>query len=105
MCTQSLTENGSEEPVAFASKNSQRELNYPVHEKQGAALIFDIKKLVKYLTGRTFVTVSDNIHLVEICGEKNHQHPLSTAKLFNGGKCCQYINTALFTSVVSKLVN
>jgi hypothetical protein len=39
-----------EEPIAFASKFfSDRELRYPVHEREAAALIFGLKKFNKYL--------------------------------------------------------
>ena len=45
-----VKEDGTEEPVAFASKMfSQAELNYPVHEREAAAMIFGLKKFNKYL--------------------------------------------------------
>jgi len=41
-----VTENGKEEPIAFASKSfSDRELRYPVHEREAAALIFWAKEI------------------------------------------------------------
>ena len=45
-----VTEDGKEEPIAFASKSfSDRKLRYPVHEREAAALIFGLKKFNKYL--------------------------------------------------------
>ncbi|KAE8743406.1 hypothetical protein FOCC_FOCC011011 [Frankliniella occidentalis] len=77
-----VTLDGKEEPIAFGSKMfSKAELNYPVHEKEGAALIFGIKHFDKYLTGRKFEIVSDNKPLVAIFSDKSHQRPLAAARL------------------------
>jgi hypothetical protein len=50
-----VTKDGKEEPIAFASKSfSDREVHYPVHEREAAALIFGLKKFNKYLCSREF---------------------------------------------------
>ena len=77
-----VTPDGKEEPIAFASKMfSKAELNYPVHEKEGAAMVFGLKHFDKYVTGREFQIVSDNKALVAIFSEKSHQRPLAAARL------------------------
>jgi len=42
-----VTEDGKEEPIAFASKYfSDRDLRYPVQERKAAALIFGLKNSI-----------------------------------------------------------
>jgi len=77
-----VTVEGKEEPIAFTSKMfSKAEMNYPVHEKEGVALIVGLKHWDKYLIGRKFEIVSDNKPLVAIFSEKSHLRPLAAARL------------------------
>ena len=81
-----VTSDDKEEPVAFASKMfSQAELNYPVHEREAAALIFGIKKFSKYLVAREFQIVTDNKPLEAIFKEKSQVRPMSAARLQRWG--------------------
>jgi len=67
-----VTEDGKEEPIAFASKSfSDRELRYPVHEREAAALIFGLKKFNKYLCAREFEIVTDNKPIAAIFAAKS----------------------------------
>jgi hypothetical protein len=76
-----VTEDGKEEPIAFASKSSERELRYPVHEREAAALIFGLKKFNKYLCAREFEIVTDNKPIAA----KSEAHPLAAPRLQHWG--------------------
>ncbi|KAG8238704.1 hypothetical protein J437_LFUL018394, partial [Ladona fulva] len=48
-----VTEDGREEPIAFGSKTfTDAEKNYPVHEREAAAMVFGLKKFSTFLEGR-----------------------------------------------------
>ena len=52
---------GSEKPVAFASRSlSPTENKYAPQEKESLALIFGVTKFHKYLCGRSFMLQSDH---------------------------------------------
>ena len=53
---------GSEKAIAFASRTlNSHEVNYSQVDKEGAAVIFGVKKFHQYLLGRRFTIVTDNI--------------------------------------------
>jgi len=55
-----LLPDGSERPIAFASKTfSRSELNYPQHQREALGVIFGIKKFSKYLLGRQLEILTD----------------------------------------------
>ena len=52
---------GSEKPIAFASRTLNcNEINYSQVDKEGAAVIFAVKKFNQYILGRRFTIVTDN---------------------------------------------
>ena len=52
---------GSEKPIAFASRTlNSHEVKYSQVDKEGAAVMFGIKKFNQYVLGRKFTIVTDN---------------------------------------------
>ncbi|KAG8232364.1 hypothetical protein J437_LFUL008832 [Ladona fulva] len=71
-----VTEDGREEPIAFGSKTfTDSEKNYPVHEREAAAMVFGLKKFNTFLEGREFELVTDNAALVALFGDKTNCAP------------------------------
>ena len=63
---------GLEHPVAFASRKlASAEHNYSQLDQEGLALVFAVKKLHKYLSGREFALVTDHHPLLGLLGENN----------------------------------
>ena len=63
-------EDGTEHPVAFGSRTlNDSEKKYSQLDKEGAAVIFGLKKFHKYLFGRNFTIVTDHLPLVSLFGE------------------------------------
>ena len=74
--------NGSERPVAYASRTlSASERNYSQLEKEALSLIFGVRKFHQYLYGRKFTLVTDHQPLTTIFSDKKGIPPLAAARL------------------------
>ena len=63
--------NGSERPVAFASRTlSPAETRYSQIEKEGLACVFEVKRFHNYLAGRRFSLCTDHKPLMSLCKEE-----------------------------------
>ena len=63
-------EDGTEQPVAFASRSlSKAEKNYAHLEKEAVAIMFGVRKFHQYLYGCTFTIYSDHKPLKHIFNE------------------------------------
>ena len=68
--------NGSERPVAFASRTlSCSEKNYSQIEKEALACVFGVKKIHQYLYGHHFTLITDHKPLIQLL---NGQSTIST---------------------------
>ena len=77
-----VMDDGSEQPVACASRTlSPTEQNYAQIDREGLALIFDLRYFHKYLVGRSFTLVTDHRPLVKIFGPKEGVPSLAAARL------------------------
>ena len=76
------SEDGSEHPVAFASRTlSDSEKNYSPVEKEALALVFGIRKFHKYLYRRHFTLIKDHKPLTTILVPKQGIPPLAAARM------------------------
>ena len=79
-------EDGSERPIGFRSRTrSAAESNYSHMDKEGAAVIFGLKKFYKYIFGRSFEIVTDHKPLLSLFHEEKQipvtASPQNTAML------------------------
>ncbi|CAL8135317.1 unnamed protein product [Orchesella dallaii] len=75
-------EDGSEVPIAFASKSlSKAERNYSQVEKEGLAIVFGVKRFMQYLYGRRFTLVTDHNPLLTIFGRNRDMPSLAANRL------------------------
>ena len=64
-------ENGSERAIGFTSQTlSAAERNYSQLDKEGAAVIFGLKKFHQYIFGRSFEIVNDHKPLLSLFHEE-----------------------------------
>ena len=63
-------ENGSERPIAFASRTlATPEHHYSQLDKEGLAIVFGVTRFRQYLLGRHFSLLSDHKPLQYLFGE------------------------------------
>ncbi len=75
-------EDGSEKPVAFASRTlSPAERNYSQLEKEGMACVFGVKRFHSYLYGRPFTLCTDHKPLLSLLSEQRAVPPLASARI------------------------
>ncbi|PFX16881.1 Uncharacterized protein K02A2.6 [Stylophora pistillata] len=69
--TSHITANGTERPIAYASRSlTKSERNYSVIEKEALAIIFGIRKFQQFLYGRRLTLLTDHQSLSLLFGSK-----------------------------------
>lgn len=77
-----LYPDGSERPIAFASKTlDQHQARYSQIEKEGLAIIFGVKRFHQYLYGRKFILITDHKPLVSIFNPNKHLPTMTAHRL------------------------
>ena len=75
-------DDGSEHPVAFASRSlSPAEHKYAQIDKEGLAIIFGVKRFHQYLLGRKFTIYSDHKPLEHLFGRSRAVPSLASARI------------------------
>ena len=75
-------EDGSEHPVAFASRTlTPAERKYAQLDKEGLAIIFGVKRFHPYLLGRRFKIYSDHKPLQHLFSESRAIPPMASARI------------------------
>ena len=73
---------GSEKPISFASRTlNSSERRYSQVDKEGAAVIFGLKKFQQYLLGRHFQLVVDNKAIARILPPENEMQGVAANRL------------------------
>ena len=73
---------GTEKPIAFASRTlNKHEVNYSQVDKEGASIIFGLKKFNQYLLGRQFIISTDNSAIRKIFDPSTALSPIAAARL------------------------
>ena len=81
-CLSHEFEDGSERPVAFASRTlSSAEKGYPQIEREALAIICGVRHFHKFLIGQRFTLVTDHKPLVKILGPQQGIPALAAARL------------------------
>ena len=74
--------NGSERPIAFASRSlTPAEQNYSQLDREALAIIFSVSHFYMYLFGRQFELITDNQPLVRIFHQSNKLPAMTSARL------------------------
>jgi len=77
---------GSERPIGFTSRTlNPAEKNYSQLDKEGAAVIFGLKKFHKYVYGRTFNIVTDHKPLLTLFHEEKPIPALASPRIQRWG--------------------
>lgn len=77
-----VLEDGTEKPVAFASRTlNVAEKKYSQLDKEALAIIFGVKRFHHYLYGRKFSIVSDHKPLQYLLNESRHVPVMASARL------------------------
>ena len=77
-----LMEDGSEKPIAFASRSlSSAEKKYSQLDKEGLAIVFGATKFRQYLLGRHFTIFSDHKPLMYIFGDTTGIPSMASARV------------------------
>lgn len=75
---------GSERPIAFASKTlTKTEQKYSQIDKEALAIVWAVKKFYLYLKGRRFTLITDHKPLVAIFGSKRGLPVLAATRLLH----------------------
>ena len=73
---------GIEKPIAFASRSlNKHEVNYSQVDKEGASVIFAMKKFNQYLLGNHFTIITDNKAIKKIFDPTTELSPIAAARL------------------------
>ncbi len=77
-----VMDDGSERPVAFASRTlTSSERNYAQLHKEALSLVFGVKKFHQYIYARPFTLITDHKPLLTILGPKSGVPTLAAARL------------------------
>ena len=75
-------EDGSERPIAFASRTlASAEKNYSQLDKEALAIIFGVKHFHQYIYGRSFVIISDHKPLMHLFSESKATPAMASARI------------------------
>ena len=81
-CLTSYIDDGSEHPVAFASRSlSPAKRKYSQLDKESLAIIFGVKIFRHYLLGRKFIIYSDHKPLQHLFGRSRAIPPMASARI------------------------
>ena len=77
-----ILEDGTEHPVAYASRSlSPAERRYSHLDKEALAIVFGVGKFHRYIFGRRFLLYSDHKPLIHIFGESRSVPVMASARL------------------------
>ena len=77
-----IMEDGSEHPVGFVSRTlNVSEKNYSQLDKEGAAVVYGLKKFHKYLFGRWLKIVTDHKPLLTLFGEEKQVPVMASPRI------------------------